>query len=66
MDHQQCMSIAGQDIFGGSHVGLSDSPHKWFTKLHKECNNALIKATSPRPLPKMRPVNRSKMAGVSC
>ena len=58
--------MAGQDSFGGSHVVPSDSPHKWFTKLHTECNNALIKATGPRPLPKMRRVNRSKMAGVSC
>ena len=48
MDHQDCISMAGQDIFGVSHVVVSDSPHKWFTKLHGECNNALKKATSPR------------------
>ena len=60
MDHQECMSMAGRDIFGGSHVVQSDSPHKLFTKLHTECNNALIKATGPRPLPKMRPIKRSK------
>ena len=52
VDHQECMSMAGQDVFGGSHVALSDSPHKWFTKLHTECNNALMKATGPRNSPK--------------
>ena len=57
------MSMAGQDIIGGSHVVVSDSPHKWFTKPHTECDNALMKATGPRPLPKTRHVSRSKMAG---
>ena len=28
MDHHECMAMAGKDIFGGSHVIPSDSPHK--------------------------------------
>ena len=28
MDHQECMSMAAQDIFGSSHIVPSDSPQK--------------------------------------